>query len=568
MQCVGLKLVQQVLVSSIFTKGDKGYHLLTVPPSSSYVITAAGTVFAITGGLAAPAIVGGIAALTGASSAVTFVAAVLLLPAATTIFGVGGGTLVASKMSKRTAGLNEFDIVKVTTDSGGSGDGGNNKKKNSNNENPELSRTVCISGWIKDEHDFERPFGIQPRTLSDHHELLCRFCSVYQPDVISDCGDIAKEWQGKEGKLWDMLKASYGKHPGSLLPLETGPRYDAELTEGENRAIDDLVTLMGLPVVPKRDEQSYTKVQEGPSNLPPTVNLLSDVLVLSDTMLRSYKAWDFTAEYGSELYFITWETELLLALNGSVKDLQKDMAKAAAGEVLKKTAMASLMAAVFVPSVLVSLSNMIDEKWTLATERSDEAGILLAQSLLDSKAGHRPVSLVGFSFGARMIVSCLKELARNQVLWERQKEEREIKYSNGEDIQMKSSFRKSISNMSMKQNEVVDFHREPASMIEDVIIMGCPASVNKETWLACRGVVAGRIVNCYSSNDMILALMYRAKNLTSTLLNAPVGIRCVKEPGIENYDVSSLVASHGEYSVAVREILHLVGYNQPTNARV
>ena len=546
---------------------------------SSFFITAAGTVFAITGGLAAPAIVGGIAALTGASSAVTFVAAVLLLPAATTIFGVGGGTLVASKMSKRTAGLNEFDIVKVTTDSDDSGNDGN-KKKNNSNENPELSRTVCISGWIKDEHDFERPFGVQPRALADHHELLCRFCSVYQPDVIPDCDEITKEWQGKEGELWDMLKSSYGKHPGSLLPIETGPRYDAELTEVENNAIDDLITLMGLPVVPQRDDQSSTKKVQGSANLPPTVNLLSDVLVsnkedqapqkaMSDTMLRSYKAWDFTAEYGSELYVITWETELLLALHGSVKDLQKDMAKAAAGEVLKKTAMASLMAAVFVPSVLVSLSNMIDEKWTLASERSDEAGILLAQSLLDSKAGHRPVSLIGFSFGARMIVACLKELARNQVLWERQKEEREIKDSNGGDIQMKaSSFRKSISNMSMKQNEVVDFHREPASMIEDVIIMGCPASVNKATWLVCRGVVAGRIVNCYSSNDMILALMYRAKNLTSTLLNAPVGIRCVKEPGIENYDVSSLVSSHGEYSVAVREILHLVGYNQPTNARV
>ena len=567
---------QYVYLQKIYVDGYSTYIFFLI---FFLFITAAGTVFAITGGLAAPAIVGGIAALTGASSAVTFVAAVLLLPAATTIFGVGGGTLVASKMSKRTAGLNEFDIVKVTTDSDDSGNDGN-KKKNNSNENPELSRTVCISGWIKDEHDFERPFGVQPRALADHHELLCRFCSVYQPDVIPDCDDITKEWQGKEGELWDMLKSSYGKHPGSLLPIETGPRYDAELTKIENNAIDDLITLMGLPVVPQRDDQSSTKKVQGSANLPPTVNLLSDVLVsnkedqapqkaMSDTMLRSYKAWDFTAEYGSELYVITWETELLLALHGSVKDLQKDMAKAAAGEVLKKTAMASLMAAVFVPSVLVSLSNMIDEKWTLASERSDEAGILLAQSLLDSKAGHRPVSLIGFSFGARMIVACLKELARNQMLWEHQKEERELKDSNGGDSQMKaSSFRKSISNMSMKQNEVVDFHREPASMIEDVIIMGCPASVNKATWLVCRGVVAGRIVNCYSSNDMILALMYRAKNLTSTLLNAPVGIRCVKEPGIENYDVSSLVSSHGEYSVAVREILHLVGYNQPTNARV
>ena len=88
-------------------------HLLS-PSSSHNIITAAGTVFAITGGLAAPANVGN----TGASSAVTFVAAVLLLPAATTIFGVGGGTLVASN------------------------DGSNNNKKNNSNENPELSRTV------------------------------------------------------------------------------------------------------------------------------------------------------------------------------------------------------------------------------------------------------------------------------------------------------------------------------------------------------------------------------------------------------------------------------------------
>lgn len=34
----------------------------------------------------------------------------------------------------------------------------------------------------------------------------------------------------------------------------------------------------------------------------------------------------------------------------------------------------------------------IDEKWTLAAERSDEAGILLAECLLNSNAGHRPVS--------------------------------------------------------------------------------------------------------------------------------------------------------------------------------
>ena len=61
---------------------------------------------------------------------------------------------------------------------------------------------------------------------------------------------------------------------------------------------------------------------------------------------------------------------------------------------------------------------------------------------------------------------------------------------------------------------------------------------------------------------MILALMYRVKNLAS-VLTPPVGISHVDVAGIENFDVSKFVANHGEYCVAVREILDQVGYNQP-----
>jgi len=539
---------------------------------------AAGTVFAITGGLAAPAIIGGIAALAGGSAA-TVIATVLLLPAAVTIFGVGGGSLVASKMSKRTAGLNHFDIEKITPDDRDVDAGTDRKKKSIANNNPELSRTVCVSGWLRDEHDFERPFGISPRTLTDYQELFCRYCSVYAPQVIPDCSNILKEWQGKEGELWDMCRASYGRDPSSLLPFETGPRYDALLTESENEAVDNLIRAMGLPFPTQNIEKHSPQKGQEQVELPPTVNLLSDVLVsssdddaskkqMSDAMIRSYKAWDFNAEYGSELYVIKWEEDLLLELNGSAKAFQRDLAKKAAGEALKKTAMASLMAAVFLPAALLSLSDMIDDQWTLISERSDEAGILLAQSLLNSNAGHRPVSLIGFSFGARMIVACLKELARNQAIWERQQEGSEGTEINEGNQTRSASFRQSLSNMTNnKQKEAqVVFIREPASIIEDVIFMGCPASVNKATWLSCREIVSGRLVNCYSQNDMILALMYRVKNLTS-LLSPPVGISHVNMPGIENYDVSGLVASHGEYCDAIREILNLVGYNQPADVK-
>lgn len=341
-----------------------------------------------------------LAAIAGASSAVTLIATVLLIPAATTIFGVGGGTLVASKMSKRTAGLTEFEIVKITTDSSGPGD----KKRNKKSSSPELSRTVCIGGWLRDTHDDLRPFGSTPSDLSSV-EVLCRYCSVYAPHIIPECENILKEWKGKESELWDMLKSSYGKDPRCLLPFEAGPRYDATLSTIENKSVDDMVRAMGLPLPATTNDtnQNTTLKSQEEVDLPPTVNLLSDVLVsksdgdkpkkqMTEAMFRFYKAWDFHAEYGSEQYVIRWERELLLDITQSAKEFQRDLAKTATKEVLKKTAMASLMTAVFLPSALLSLSNIIDAKWTLVSERSDEAGVLLAQSLLNSNAGHRPVS--------------------------------------------------------------------------------------------------------------------------------------------------------------------------------
>ena len=59
---------------------------------------------------------------------------------------------------------------------------------------------------------------------------------------------------------------------------------------------------------------------------------------------------------------------------------------------------------------------------------------------------------------------------------------------------------------------------------------------------------------------MILALIYLVKNLMSALLSPPVSISNADVPGIENYDVSRFVGSNGEYCVAVREILNLIGY--------
>lgn len=44
--------------------------------------------------------------------------------------------------------------------------------------------------------------------------------------------------------------------------------------------------------------------------------------------------------------------------------------------------------------------------------RADKAGVLLADALLSGSHGDRPVTLVGASLGARVVFSCLEELAR------------------------------------------------------------------------------------------------------------------------------------------------------------
>ena len=338
---------------------------------------AAGTIFAVTGGLAAPAILGGIATIVGVSGGVaTFVGSYLLVPAATAIFGVGGGTIVARKVGRRTAGLGDFEIEKIIVDSrrGGGDIGSEGRKDDRHNDGggPELSRTICISGWIRDEHDFERPFGISPRSLVDRHELLCRYCSVYAPNVMPECGGILSEWKGREDELWELLRLAYGRDPSSLLPLDVGPRYDALLTPRENEAIDELIRAMGLPLPKRCLDPSSPGGRDEAASLPPMVNLLSDVLVprsdgipknqMNDAELRSYKAWDFRAEYGgSEVYVVRWEKELLLELGGSLKEGEStmDLAKTAAIGSLKRNALVLLMPTVAIPSTILSLSNIV-----------------------------------------------------------------------------------------------------------------------------------------------------------------------------------------------------------------
>lgn len=174
----------------------------------------------------------------------------------------------------------------------------------------------------------------------------------------------------------------------------------------------------------------------------------------------------------------------------------------------------TLGSAFALPLALLSATNMIDGQWAVVSNRSDKAGVLLAEVLVQRLHGPRPVSLVGFSMGARVIFSCLSHLSTN--------------YSK----------------------------EETRGLIEQVVLLGAPVAASHRMWPKIRELVAGRIVNGYCSKDWVLGLMFR----TSFLLSGVAGIQPVCVQGVQNVDLTSLVPSHADYGLKLDAIFDTINF--------
>ncbi|KAK7360150.1 hypothetical protein VNO77_02129 [Canavalia gladiata] len=208
-----------------------------------------------------------------------------------------------------------------------------------------------------------------------------------------------------------------------------------------------------------------------------------------------------------ERYALQWESKNLIAVSTAIQDW---LTSRLAMELMKRGAMmtvlSSLLAALAWPATLIAATDFIDSKWTIAINRSNKAGKLLANVLLRGLQGNRPVTLIGYSLGARVIFKCLQCLAKTE---------------NG------------------------------AELVERVVLLGAPIPIKDENWEAARKMVAGRFVNAYSRNDWILGVAFRASLFTKGL----AGIQPVDIPGIQNVDVTDHIDGHSSYLWATQQIL-------------
>ena len=195
-----------------------------------------------------------------------------------TIFGVGGGGLAAYKVSRRTQGVTEFEFrredngrarvraERAAAEARKAAAGSNLRRRlrgNAEHEavaaaaraaaakaDAELFSTVCLSGWFKDVKDFQRPWGVEPNNppITDLLEKLERFYAKYQPNKIHRCGRILAHWRGEERQLWRLLRQKYGRNPDETYPFEEGPRFDGDLTDVEDEAVDCLLRELGYDI--------------------------------------------------------------------------------------------------------------------------------------------------------------------------------------------------------------------------------------------------------------------------------------------------------------------------------
>ncbi|KAF7189658.1 putative membrane protein C6F6.13c [Pseudocercospora fuligena] len=212
-----------------------------------------------------------------------------------------------------------------------------------------------------------------------------------------------------------------------------------------------------------------------------------------------------------ETFALRWELEALMNLGNSITTLVTSAAwTIAKKEIIKRTIFGALSAGLW-PLALAKVSKVIDNPFSVANYRAQKAGEVLADALINKVQGERPVTLVGYSLGGKVIFACLKKLAE----------------------------------------------RKAFGLIENAVMIGTPAPSTAADWRMIRSVVTGRVVNVYSKNDYILGYLYRANSISLGI----AGLQAVENvKGVENVDVSSLVEGHTRYRFLTGPILKQIGF--------
>lgn len=424
-----------------------------------------GALLAVTGGLAAPAIAASLTALGGAGVAIgAAVGSTAGVTATTILFGTAGAGVVGMKTDTRTRGVHEFNFDLVSA-----GDG--------------MNVYICVSGWLDEDDPPARGFR---RAWGDSREYLRAFYQQKNPEKVDQVDQVMDRYKGREDDFFAILRRTYSIEAGSLEHDPLG---------------------LGTVIPPIVESKKKLKTKKSSSSDKEGDDTQS---AEAESLMRAWR-WKDRFQQGDQ-YCLVWEEVMLRRFGKSMRSFAaQQISNFATTELVQYTALAALFTAVAIPRTIFRMADMIDNIWVIAMNSADQSGKLLAQSLLERKQGLRPVTLIGYGMGARLIYSCLKHLAKL-----------------GKD--------------------------ECFGIVENAVLLGSPVPVVRKDWASARSMVAGRLINGYSENDWMLAIMYRYQGWA---LNS-AGIGSLDIPGVENVDLSGIVQGHLEYKSKIGAIMDVI----------
>ena len=483
-----------------------------------------GALFAVTGGLAAPAIAAGVGSILGivpgagaaAGAVAGFMSTSAGVAAVTTTMATAGAATTGTRMANRTAEVKDFGFVHLK----------------------ELAEVVDVGMFERSSSSTSTSSAVGKDTDQ----------SSDQRNTCSDAGHLmisARSFsQGKE------VNVSSNGAPASHSPVVH--RHSEEVGDSHNERTSSSSSwsswLSKAPSLKSNSKQtasekciqkqrscsenSVSEIQqedkvrqslpllESPllQSAPSSEGIrLSTVIGISGWVTKSPE--DFTKPWrplidrspSSDVFGMVWCTSELQALTSALKSL---LAKGAAGQAARLGMQhlvvggAGLVTALG-PTVLLGAAAglAIDNAWTTAGERADKAGKLLAHVLIGGGSGGRPVTLVAHSMGGRAAFSVLLELCRCGA----------------------------------------------RGIVQDVVLLGAPVSTTEERWRMARRAVAGRLINGYSRKDWLLSTLY-----LPGVVRSPAGLAPIEVEGIENISLGSIVSGHFEYMERIDEIMEVL----------
>jgi hypothetical protein len=360
-------------------------------------------------------------------------------------------------------------------------------------------RQRAVAGWVD-------PTG-QPRFDDGKRLVGCR---------------VFVEHQG-EGSVIAFKKSTFGtsEHVIKFDNNVAGKGTSVRLRRKGNREERWLVQVDATGTAKKVDVSSDETVEVGETGSSgDSVGMTVTIGVsgwLGDRQDSFQSHWQFLQWYmgGSEAHALKWETDLMVDLGECFEDMVKGYLKGQVGKLVAvRVGLGATLTALALPAMLYTAAGAIDNPWSLSMARADKAGRILANLLLEREHGHRPVILMGWSTGARMIFTCLEILAA-------------APDGAGQGI------------------------------VDSAFLLGCPVEADEQRWGAALGIVADRLVNGYAPGDWLLSLVSRASLSVSSI----AGLTPIPHSGVENVHVGAYLGAKGhlKYRTRARRIFEALG---------